>query len=294
MTTARPDAWRSLGLLLASVVLLTAAGVPPLATADEPDIIDWVLLEIPLAAGTRGMSLGVFMYGTSDADHIPLAQVVAMPGSGYPSGGFGFDDAYQYCQCAGVGAGVSVRGASQHVSVGVERATDTYLATMGVGFAEEWMTEEHTFYYLVIAPGVRATSFFAYARIGGEDVPFAATSGSGARAVRMSDLTSGFGASVGPASTGVGSAAMTLPQGIVGAHTWECAGNCDASWHSPDGRAGTWTQGGIPFVSYSHGMSESGLFAGPAGDWRWDWSGTQQGESIAILAPVGDAWQDFR
>jgi hypothetical protein len=240
------------------------------------------------------MSLGVFMYGSSDVDHIPLALVVAMPGSGYPSGGFGFDDAYQWGQYAGVEAGVSARGMTEHVALGVNRSTNTYLATMGVGFAESWTAEGHTFYYLVIAPGIRATlPFFASARIGGEDVPFTATSGSGARAVRMSDLTSGVGVSVGPASTGQGSAAMTLSDGIVGSFTWECVGNCDASWHGPGGRSGTWTQGGIPFVSYSHGMFESGLFAGPPGGWRWDWAGSQQGESIAIFAPVADAWQSF-
>lgn len=237
------------------------------------------------------------MYGRSDADHIPLALATAMPGSGWPSGSFGFDDAYQWGQYAGAQAGVSVGGVSQHVSVGVDRSTNTYLATLIAQFTPDQSTEEHTFYYLVIAPDVGATLPVGtkVASNWGDTgaLPYTITTGSGARAVRMSDLTSGVGVSVGPASTGTGAAAITLSDGIVGSFTWECAGNCEASWHSPDGRSGTWTQGGIPFVSYSHGMFETSLFAGPAGAWRWDGSGTQQGDSIALIAPVGDAWQHF-
>jgi hypothetical protein len=275
--------------LLAGAFVLTAAA-PPSAAAE---MFDWVLMAVDVPAGTRGMSLGVFMYGVSDADHIPLALAVAMPGSGWPAGGFGFDDAYQWGQYGGVEVGVSAFGVSQHVSVGVNRSTNTYLATMGIGFSEQHTAEAHTFYYLVVAPGVRATLPFAsYATRQGEPLHYEATWGSGARAVRMSDLTTGVGASVGPASTGTGAAAMSLSEGIVGSFTWECVGNCEGVWHAPDGRSDTWTQAGIaPFGS--HPILETSLFSGPAGAWRWDWGGSQHGESIAILAPVGDAWQYF-
>lgn len=240
------------------------------------------------------MSIGVFMYGVSDADHIQLGMVFALPDSGWPFDGISFDQPLGVDRHQGVAAGVSVRGVSQHVSVGVEHVTDTYGATAGIGFAEYHTTVDRTFYFLVIAPGTGADAYYAYAKIGGVDQPIVVTTGGGATAVRMSDLTSGYGATVSPVSSGSGAATKEITQGIVGAMTWNCIGNCAARWHSPDGRSAPYDTQGIPLVGADRGTNQHGGFSGPDGAWQWDWAGSTEGESIALFAPVGDAWHNFR
>lgn len=255
---------------------------------------DWVLVEVPVPAGTLGLSVGVVMYGVSDADHVPFAQAFALPDSGYPFNGVTFDQPLDVGQHHGVAVGVSARGVSQQASVGLEHATGTYGASAGIGFAESWVTIDRTFYYLVLAPRVGATSYYAVATIGGVAQPIVVTTGAGSTAVRMSDLTAGYGATVTPVSTGSGWATKAVPEGIVGAMSWNCIGHCDAAWHSPDGRSAPWNTQGIPLVSFSHGTNQRGGFSGPSGTWQWDHAGNVEGEAIALYAPVGDAWQNFR
>lgn len=272
--------------------LLVGAYAPPAAAADET--FDWVLGEVRVPAGTLGLSLGVLMYGRSDADHIPVAMVFALPDSGWPFNGISFEQPLDVSRHQGVAAGFSVRGISEHVSVGVDHATATYGASAGIGFAEAWTTIDRTFYFLVLAPRIGATSHFTYASIGGVEQPIVVTTGSGSTAVKMSDITSGYGATVSPVSTGSGWATKEIPTGIVGAMTWNCIGHCDAAWHSPDGRSAPWNTAGVPLVSFSHGTNQGGGFSGPAGTWQWDWAGVTEGEAIALYAPIGDAWQNFR
>lgn len=272
--------------------LLVGTSAPPTAAAEGT--FDWVLVEVPVPAGTLGMSVGVLMYGTSDADHIQHAMVFSLPDSGWPTDGLSFDQPLDVRQHQGVAAGVSVRGVSQHVSVGLEHSTDTYGASAGIGFAEYHTTVDRTFYFLVLAPSIGATSYYAYAKIGGVDQPIVVTTGAGATAVRMSDITAGYGATVSPASTGSGWATKQVPTGIAGAMTWNCIGNCNARWHSPDGRSAPYDTQGMPLLFMDRGTNQWGGFGGPAGTWQWDWAGVTEGESIALYAPVGDAWQHFQ
>lgn len=275
------------------VIAALALVLAPAATASD-ETFDWVLGEVLVPAGTLGMSIGVFMYGASDADHVPFGMVFALPDSGWPLDGLSFDQPLDVYQHKGVAAGVSARGVSQHVSVGVEHATDTYGATAGIGFAEYHTTVDHTFSFLVLAPRIGASSYYAYAKIGDVDQPLLVTTGSGSAAVRVSDLAAGYGATVTPVSTGSGWATREVPDGIVGAMTWNCVGNCEARWHSPDGRSAPYDTQRIPFVTQDRGTNQYGAFSGPDGAWQWDWAGSTGGENIALYAPVGDAWKNFR
>jgi hypothetical protein len=99
--------------------------------------------------------------------------------------------------------------------------------------------------------------------------------GSGAAAVFADSTTPSGPALVSPgASAGLLQAAINAPTGIVGT-----LGNRTSTWTSPDGRTG------------------QDSFSGPAGDWRFSWTGPAIGAEppvIAAWAPVGQYWSVFR
>lgn len=93
---------------------------------------------------------------------------------------------------------------------------------------------------------------------------------------------------------GEGEQATSVTTGIAGGLSFRCD-RCTESWHSPDGRTGTFTHEDRLITSTGAG---SFTFGGPAGAWRWKWSGINAEVNggagvIGGWAPVGADWTRF-
>lgn len=101
----------------------------------------------------------------------------------------------------------------------------------------------------------------------------------------------------GAVAGGVGSTTVDATTGIVGAFGW--CDDCEMTWTDPAGERGGVRTVGVPIVTYLTTGWEA--FAGPAGEWRFDWVGVVATQSFDLLsapvafayAPIGDLYSLF-
>ena len=126
--------------------------------------------------------------------------------------------------------------------------------------------------------------------------------GTGARALMISEPSSGVTAGAAGAGGGVASYLRRVPTGIVGAMEWQACEVCAGRWKAPDARQGMWVN--LRHHAWAVCWCGAGLglgpnhFAGPAGRWSWSWSGIsaasdgviQDGPAYLLAEPVAGAY----
>ena len=143
------------------------------------------------------------------------------------------------------------------------------------------------------------------------DVSSSVRSGRGAQALMVGSPTGG-GATVAAAGLGAGLAYYrdTVPTGLVGAMEWISCQACSGTWAPPGGPRHRWVQArnyAWPACWCGSDVGADTAFAGPAGAWRWSWSGVSApspdfaaldlagaeafgGPTYALAEPVAAAW----
>lgn len=149
---------------------------------------------------------------------------------------------------------------------------------------------------LVFSPGALIANGVVSARSdGGSLAVTAITQGKGSGLITASG-PGGGGTAVDAdrALAGTGTQTTSVPTAIAGGLSFRCT-SCTESWRSPDSRTGTYSHDDRVVTSTGSGRF---TFAGPAGAWRWDWSGVHlaPGGAAGVVggyAPIGSDWTWF-
>ncbi len=145
-------------------------------------------------------------------------------------------------------------------------------------------------------------------------VPFSSSLryGTGAQALMVGKPSGGAALAAASAGAGVATYRRTVPTGIVGGMEWLSCQACGGTWTRPDDSARAWVHVRNHAWAACWCSSSLGLrteFAGPAGSWKWTWSGVSAPEHTGILdegagyylsepvaaayAPIGNDWSLF-
>lgn len=283
---------RTRSIAVGLLACLIAAGGGSVA-ATEPG--DWVVLQMRIGAGgATDLRASVIGLAVSSGDDPALV-------------GFGYaDDVVRSVDIVPAGAGTA-RIATTSDAGSLELST---VSAGGPGRLEISSTLEihgtlrpfTTLGILVFVTGMT----FETVEVAGPTTEDGSTSallrqGSGSRAiVAAGPEAAGLGGSAGPVAVAVDSThERVIAEGIVGAFvgTGFCL-SCSASWEAPHGAGGSFRHLAAGGAGASQG---SATFAGPAGAWRWTWSGVgltrgvgvSASPTLAAYAPIGEAWPLF-
>lgn len=124
-------------------------------------------------------------------------------------------------------------------------------------------------------------------------------SGSGSTVIPLvTPADEGTALVVGPLAAGSTTHDASSIAGLVGGFDTIGCDRCTYGWRSPDARTGSGRSEVLHAPMFSIGSSEGDeAFAGPAGDWRWTWSGLQHDGGAPIIgayAPIGEDWILFK
>lgn len=280
---------------IAGLAALTLSLGPIVSPAAEGT--DWVLVRIVAgSAGASGIETGIAATGTADGREAALV-------------GIGFADRWATAvDVIPVGAGpvrLTTTAAAGGVDVVVHEGSGPRAVSISAGLAyDDHLEPSASLALLVFTPGMTLEDIRIDAPAASSgSVSASLLQGTGSRAIAAADpADEGLGAGAGPGAAAFGEIhEETTSAGVVGGFVslGFCV-VCSATWAGPDGDQGSYLLvDGVAAASSEGGST----FAGPAGSWRFTWSGIAVNRAVAhtgrfpayaAYAPVGDAWTLFR